>query len=50
MDVSMDDRTMLEELKAARERIEGEIAKIVVGQRAIIENLLIALIARGMAF
>ncbi len=47
MGVSMDDRAMLEELRAARERIEGEIAKVVVGQRAIIENLLIALIARG---
>lgn len=34
-------------LRAARDRIEEEIGKVIVGQREIIEQLLIALLARG---
>ncbi|HXN54690.1 MAG TPA: MoxR family ATPase [Myxococcales bacterium] len=41
------DEQLIEELARAKKRIQGEIAKRVVGQEAVIEQLLIALFARG---
>jgi MoxR-like ATPase len=37
----------LEKLHAARQRIRAELSKVIVGQEQIIENLLLALFARG---
>src|SRR5260370_7522848 len=42
-----DDAELIEELARARGRIAGEIGKRVVGQEAVIEQLLIALFSRG---
>jgi MoxR-like ATPase len=44
-----DDVTLLERLTAARESLEAEIARRVIGQRAIVEGLLTALLADGHA-
>ncbi len=41
------DRATVERLIAARSRIEAELAKAIVGQREIIEQILIALVAGG---
>src|SRR5437764_15055310 len=41
------DAALIEELSRARARIAQEIAKRVVGQDAVIEQLLIALFSRG---
>jgi MoxR-like ATPase len=37
----------VEELKGAYERVKAEVAKIVIGQRDVIENLLISILANG---
>jgi MoxR-like ATPase len=41
------DLERVERLRAAKERITAEIAKVIVGQDRIVEELLIALLARG---
>jgi MoxR-like ATPase len=41
------DLERVERLRAAKERITAEIAKVIVGQDQIVEELLIALLARG---
>jgi MoxR-like ATPase len=41
------DISALKQLREAKERIKSEIAKVIVGQEAVIEQLLIALLARG---
>jgi len=37
----------LERLKESRERIERELSQVIIGQKAVIEGLLISLLARG---
>jgi len=44
-----DDVTLLERLTSARESLEAEIARRVIGQRTIVEGLLTALLADGHA-
>jgi MoxR-like ATPase len=44
-----DDVALLERLGAAKARLEAEIGRRVIGQRAIVEGLLIALLADGHA-
>ena len=41
------DRATVEQLRAGRERIEAELAKVIVGQKAVIEQILLALLAGG---
>ncbi|HXG48481.1 MAG TPA: AAA family ATPase [Methylomirabilota bacterium] len=41
------DQQTVEQLMAGRARIEGELAKVIVGQKEVIEELLIALFAGG---
>src|SRR2546422_931656 len=41
------DRETVERLTASRARIESELAKVIVGQQEVIEQLLIALFAGG---
>jgi MoxR-like ATPase len=41
------DLQAIETLKAARERIQGELGKVIVGQDAVVEQLLTALFANG---
>ena len=41
------DRETFERLMAQRPRVETELAKAVVGQRAVIEQILIALVSGG---
>jgi MoxR-like ATPase len=41
------ERQAVEQLRAARPRIEQELAKVIVGQREVIEQLLIALFSGG---
>jgi len=43
----VDDVEAVQLLREAREAIEREVAKVIVGQRAIIEELIIALFSRG---
>ncbi len=42
-----DDKRAVEDLQAAYQRITDELAKIVVGQEQVIEELLVAMFARG---
>jgi MoxR-like ATPase len=42
-----DDRQAAEEIAAARDRIVAQLEKIIVGQKPVIEELLIALFSRG---
>src|SRR5580692_8956200 len=42
-----DDKAAVEQLIAGRARIQSELAKVIVGQREVIEQLLIALFAGG---
>lgn len=42
-----DDLEILRELKEARDKIIAEIGKIIIGQRKVIDELLISLLARG---
>jgi MoxR-like ATPase len=44
---SKDDIRVVEELKAARERIQGEIGKVIIGQQEVIEQLLTVLLSNG---
>ncbi len=46
---AVDDVILLERLAAARRRVELEVGKQVIGQREIIESLLIAILAGGHA-
>lgn len=41
------DLAALEELKQARNRIKAELAKVIVGQEAVIDQLLLAIFSRG---
>ena len=41
------DREALERLQEATAQLRGEIGKIVIGQEAVVEQLLIAILARG---
>ena len=41
------ERTAVTELREARQRIAGELGKVIVGQAAVIEQLLIAVLAGG---
>jgi MoxR-like ATPase len=43
------DRIVLERLSEACQRLRGEMAKVVVGQEAVVEELLISLFAQGHA-
>ena len=42
-----DERALVERLLASRTQVEAELAKVIVGQREVIEQLLIALLAGG---
>jgi len=42
-----DDRQAAEEIAVARDRIVAQLEKVIVGQKAVIEELLIALFSRG---
>ena len=44
---NIDDRAALENLQESYGKIKSEIAKVIIGQNAVIEQLLIALLARG---
>ncbi|MEE2708476.1 MAG: MoxR family ATPase [Gemmatimonadota bacterium] len=41
------DLELVEELKAARDKIEGEISKVIIGQHEVIEQLLTVLLSNG---
>ena len=41
------DLEIVEELKAAREKVEGEISKVIIGQHEVIEQLLTVLLSNG---
>ncbi len=41
------DRALLRRLREARERLDKEIAKVIVGQREVIERILISLLCEG---
>lgn len=43
----MDDAQVLAEIRAARERLLGEISKVVVGQQQVVDLMLTALFAQG---
>jgi len=43
----MGDREIVERLQEAKEKVAGEVGKVIVGQKEIIEELLIALFAGG---
>jgi MoxR-like ATPase len=45
--VQDDDLAAIERLKRAREEITAEVNKVIVGQRAVVEHLLISMLARG---
>lgn len=45
--LAQDDRRTAEEIAAARDRIVGQLEKVIVGQKPVIEELLIALFSRG---
>ena len=47
MDTQLDDAQLLEELAATRERLLGEIRKVIVGQQDVVELMLTALFAQG---
>jgi len=46
-DVKKDDLAIVTELKNAHDKIVSEIAKVIIGQNAIIDQMLIGLLARG---
>ncbi|MBY0512939.1 MAG: AAA family ATPase, partial [Gemmataceae bacterium] len=48
-DWSADEVAAADRLRAAADRILGECSKVIVGQRAVVEQLLIALLAQGHA-
>ena len=43
----MDDLEAVEQLRGARDRLRQELGKVIVGQRQVIDELLIAMFARG---
>jgi MoxR-like ATPase len=45
--LGQDDRRTADEIAAARDRIVGQLEKVIVGQKPVIEELLIALFSRG---
>ena len=45
--LGQDDRRAAEEIAAARDRIVSQLEKVIVGQKPVIEELLIALFSRG---
>ena len=45
--VTSDDLKALEQLKVAHARIRAELAKVIIGQDEVVENLLVAIFARG---
>ena len=45
--LNQDDRRAAAEIAAARDRIVGQLEKVIVGQKPVIEELLIALFSRG---
>jgi MoxR-like ATPase len=45
--LSQDDRRAAAEIAAARDRIVAQLEKVIVGQKPVIEELLIALFSRG---
>jgi MoxR-like ATPase len=45
--LDQDDRRAAEEIAAARDRIVAQLEKVIIGQKAVIEELLIALFSRG---
>lgn len=47
MKISSKDLSIIEEIKAAHETIVEEVSKVIVGQRQVIDELLISLLARG---
>src|SRR4026207_1445343 len=44
---SASEQQLVEQLVASRARIQGELAKVIVGQKDVIEQILIALFAGG---
>ena len=46
-DTSSQDQALIEELHEDYERIRAEVGKIIVGQEAVLERLLICILARG---
>lgn len=42
-----DERDVIERLRGAREKINSELSKVIIGQKAVIEELLIALFSGG---
>ena len=46
---NLDETEILHHIQSARDRIRGEIEKVVIGQETIIEQLIIGLMARGHA-
>ena len=42
-----DERDVIERLRGAREKINSELSKVIIGQQAVIEELLIALFSGG---
>jgi MoxR-like ATPase len=47
METRMDDLEAVEQLRDARDRLRQELGKVIVGQRQVIDELLIAMFARG---
>ena len=45
--INSSDLESVHELKEARDKITAEIAKVIIGQKKIIDELLISLLARG---
>src|SRR5512134_2337960 len=41
------ERQTVEQIRASRERIHGELSKVIVGQKEVIEELLLCLFAGG---
>ena len=42
-----DERDVIERLRGAREKIDSELSKVIIGQKAVIEELLVALFSGG---
>src|SRR6202049_2497238 len=47
--VSQADVQMLESLRAAHKQMRGEVGKIIIGQEAVLDQLLMAIVCRGHA-
>jgi MoxR-like ATPase len=43
----VDDREMVERLREARDRVAGEVGKVIVGQREVCDQLMVALLCGG---